>query len=115
MALHLRDNLIVYMGGGILDVSIISFQTILSAKSADVVGKSLMELILYNPIASHTRLMATKISLGTCVSVSRLPKVDSILKMLVIGVKIAMLVVEMEKRFSDLPDMYIMNAFMRIC
>mmetsp|Transcript_4454 Transcript_4454/g.11715 ORF Transcript_4454/g.11715 Transcript_4454/m.11715 type:complete len:100 (-) Transcript_4454:585-884(-) len=40
--------------GGMLVASIMSFQTTRSAQSADVVGSSLMELILYNPTASHT-------------------------------------------------------------
>lgn len=101
--------------GGILDVSIISFQTIESAKSADVVGNNRIALILYNPTPNHTKLIAMYIAFAVCVSTSKFAKVRSMLKMLVIGVKIAELVVLMEKMFKLDPDMYIMKAFMAIC
>lgn len=99
------------MAGGILDVSIMSFQTIESAKSADVVGNSRIALILYNPTPNHTKLIATYIAFAICVSTSKWANVRSIENKLVIGVKIAELVVFILKMFKLLPDMYIINAF----
>lgn len=96
-------------------VSSMSFHTTESVQSADVVGSNFMELILYNPSASHTRLHATKISFGTWVSNSRFANVDSTFSRLVIGVRMAILVTEIEKMFRPFPDMYIINAFIRIC
>lgn len=101
--------------GGILDASIISLNTIESAKSAEVVGNSRIELILYKPRTNHTRLQATKINLGTLLSKSRLAKVFSTLNKPLIGVMMALLVTDIEKILSVFPDMYIMNAFIPIC
>ena len=98
-----------------LVVSSMSFQTIESVQSADVVGSNRIELILYKPIANQTKLIPTKISFGTCVSHSKFPKMVSNLKMLVKGVKMAELVVEMEKMFRFFPDMYIIKAFIATC
>ena len=103
------------MGGGILLVSIISFHTIESVQSADVVGNSLIELILYKPSASQARLHAAYTSLGIFVSSSKLAKAESIVNRLVKGVSMAMLVILILNMFKVLPDIYIMNAFIRIC
>jgi len=109
------SSLYVQMTGGILDVSIISFHTTESAKSADVVGNNLIELSLYNPIASHTKLIPTYTAFAICVSTSRFPKVRSTVKILVSGVKMAVLTVVIENILSEEPDMYIMKAFIAIC
>ena len=101
--------------GGILDVSIMSFQTIESAKSADVVGNNRIALILYNPTPNHTKLIPTYKAFAICVSTSRLANVRSMLNKLVMGVKMAELTVFMEKIFKLDPDMYIINAFMATC
>ena len=106
---------LVYISGGMLEASIMSFQTIESAKSAEVVGSSRMELILYSPIANHTKFIPTKTIFAICVSTSKFPKVFSTAKMLVMGVRIAVLVVVMENMFNVEPDMYIIKAFMAIC
>lgn len=98
-----------------LDVSIMSFQTIESAKSADVVGSNLIELILYNPTANHTKLIAIYIAFGNCVSTSKFANALSMLKMLVMGVKIAELMALIENMFRFEPDMYIIKAFMATC
>jgi len=92
-----------------------SFQTIESAKSADVVGNNRMALILYNPTANHTRLIAMYTAFAVWVSTSSLAKVRSMLNKLVIGVKIAELTVLMEKIFKFEPDMYIITAFIATC
>jgi hypothetical protein len=92
-----------------------SFQTMESEKSADVVGNSRIEVILYIPKHNQAKLSATKINLGIVVSHSNFPKVDSNLTILVRGVKMAMLVVEMEKMLSVLPDMNNIKAFIANC
>jgi len=86
-----------------------------SAKSADVVGNNRIALILYNPTPNQTKLIAMYIAFGICVSTSKPANVRSMLKMLVIGVKIAELVVLIEKMFKLDPDMYIIKAFMATC
>jgi hypothetical protein len=92
-----------------------SFQTIESVQSADVVGNNRIELILYVPITNHAKLIAMNINLGVVVSTSKLPNILFILKMLVSGVKIAILVVEMEKIFRFFPDIYNIKAFIMTC
>jgi len=92
-----------------------SFQTIESAKSADVVGNNRIALILYNPTPNHTKFIAMYIAFAVWVSTSKLANVRSMLKMLVIGVKMAELTVFIEKIFKLEPDMYIIKAFMAIC
>ena len=74
-----------------------------------------MELILYNPIANQTKFNAIKIIFGVDVSQSNAPKVDSNLKMLVIGVKIAEAVVLILKILRFFPDIHNMKAFIKIC
>ena len=101
--------------GGILDVSIMSFQRIESAKSADVVGNNRIALILYNPTPNHTKLIAMYTAFAVCVSTSKPAKIRSIPNKLVIGVKMAELTVFIEKIFKLDPDMYIINAFMATC
>ena len=92
-----------------------SFQTIESAKSADVVGSNRIALILYNPTPNHTKLIAIYIAFAICVSTSKFAKVRSMLNKLVIGVRMAELVVFIEKIFKLEPVMYIIKAFMATC
>jgi len=101
--------------GGILDVSIISFHTIESAKSADVVGSNCIELILYSPIPNQIKLIAIKASFAVCVSTSKLENARSMPNIFVMGVEMAELKVLIEKIFREDPDMYIIKAFMATC
>ena len=86
-----------------------------SIKSAEVVGRSRIELILYIPIASHTRLRTIYTIFAVCVSASNFPKVFSTETMDVRGVRIAELVVEIVKMFRLLPAIYIIKAVINIC
>mmetsp|Transcript_6868 Transcript_6868/g.10079 ORF Transcript_6868/g.10079 Transcript_6868/m.10079 type:complete len:226 (-) Transcript_6868:27-704(-) len=104
--------------GGILLISIISFQTILPLQSALVVGKSLILLILYKPTPNQIKLSAMKISLG--VESSTFPDASSNFrncelspKTLLRGVRMDIPVMEMDHMLRLDPDMYIMKEFMR--
>ena len=74
-----------------------------------------MELILYNPTANQAKFRPIKINFGVDVSHSRLPNVDSTLKMFVMGVNMAVVTVLMLKILRVFPDIHIMNALIKIC
>jgi len=74
-----------------------------------------MTLILYKPTPNHTKLIAMYKAFACWVSTSKLANVRSILNKLVIGVRMAELVVFMEKIFKFAPDMYIIKAFIATC
>ena len=74
-----------------------------------------MDDILYKPTANHARFRPTYTNFAVVVSTSKFANVLSRLKTLANGPKIADDVVEIEKIFNELPDMYIMNALIATC
>jgi hypothetical protein len=104
--------------GGILVLSMSSFQIILPLQSALVVGNNLILLILYNPTANQIAFKRMNTNLGICSSTfpeesSNLENWDLTPMMDFMGFMMDMEVMDMLIMLRLDPDMYIMNEFMR--